>query len=177
MLATGAELGLVEAGPEVFEVLRIEAGTPVFGKDITEKNLPQEIGRDARAINFVKGCYLGQETVARLDALGHVNQILRGLVFEPGALARSPVHLESEGKNVGVASSCAFSPVRNAPVALVIVRTSQMAPGTISASRLRIPALRSARSSATFLFCRPSSMFRGLEKSRKLSRALLCVCA
>ena len=80
-----SELGLVEAGPDVFEVLRIEAGTPVFGKDITEKNLPQEIGRDDRAINFVKGCYLGQETVARLDALGHVNQILHGLVFEPGS--------------------------------------------------------------------------------------------
>ena len=85
LLAAGRDLGLVEAVPEVFEILRIEAGTPVFGKDITDKNLPQEIDRDARAINFVKGCYLGQETVARLDALGHVNQILRGVVFEPGA--------------------------------------------------------------------------------------------
>ncbi len=132
LLATGGELGLVEAGPEMFEVLRIEAGTPVFGKDITEKNLPQEIGRDARAINFVKGCYLGQETVARLDALGHVNQILRGLVFEPGSgFAEPGAHLEGDGKNVGVVTSCAFSPVRNAPVALAIVRTSHMAPGTI----------------------------------------------
>ena len=47
--------------------MRIEAGDAIFGKDITEKNLPQEIGRDARAINFVKGCYLGQETVAQLE--------------------------------------------------------------------------------------------------------------
>ena len=45
---------------------------------MTADNLPQEVGRDARAINFVKGCYLGQETVARLDALGHVNRILKG---------------------------------------------------------------------------------------------------
>ena len=90
LLTAGRELGLVEAGPEVFEVLRIEAGTPVFGKDLTDKNLPQELGRDARAISFVKGCYLGQETVARLDALGHVNQLLRGLVFETGlALPRA----------------------------------------------------------------------------------------
>jgi folate-binding protein YgfZ len=132
LLAAGGELGLVEAGPDVFEVLRIEAGTPVFGKEITEKNLPQEIGRDARAINFVKGCYLGQETVARLDALGHVNQILRGLVFEPGSARVEPgAHLEGDGKNAGVVTSCAFFPVRNAPVALAIVRTSHSAPGTI----------------------------------------------
>src|SRR5262249_52983757 len=85
--AHGKELPTIDA--ECFELLRIEAGTPVFGKDITEKNLPQEIGRDARAISFVKGCYLGQETVARLDALGHVNQILKGVVFtEPAAVPR-----------------------------------------------------------------------------------------
>ena len=60
----------------------------MFGNEVTEKNLPQEIGRDDRAINFVKGCYLGQETVARLDALGHVNQLLKGLVFEPGSGVR-----------------------------------------------------------------------------------------
>ncbi len=51
---------------------------------MTEKNLPQEFGRDERAINFVKGCYLGQETVARLDALGHVNQLLKGLIVRSG---------------------------------------------------------------------------------------------
>ena len=131
MLAAGGDLGLVEAGPSVFEVLRIEAGTPVFGKDITEKNLPQEIGRDARAINFVKGCYLGQETVARLDALGHVNQILRGLVFEPGsACPPSGATLEDGDKRVGVVTSSAFSPTRNATVALGMVRTSHAEPGT-----------------------------------------------
>ena len=131
LLAAGRDLGLVEAGPVVFEVLRIEAGTPVFGKDITEKNLPQEIGRDARAINFVKGCYLGQETVARLDALGHVNQILRGLVFEPGsACPPAGAALEDGDKRVGVVTSLAFSPARNAPVALALIRTSHSAPGT-----------------------------------------------
>jgi folate-binding protein YgfZ len=127
----GGDLGLVEAGPLVFEVCRIEAGTPVFGKDVTEKNLPQEIGRDARAINFVKGCYLGQETVARLDALGHVNQVLRGLVFEPGEQCPEPgAAVEEAGKRVGTITSSAFSPVRGAPIALAIVRTSHIAHGT-----------------------------------------------
>ncbi len=131
VLSIGRDLGLVEAGPEVFEVLRIEAGTPVFGKDITDKNLPQEIGRDARAINFVKGCYLGQETVARLDALGHVNQILKGLVFDPGSPCPEPGALiEGGSKQAGAVSSAAFSPLRNSPVALAIVRTTHATAGT-----------------------------------------------
>ena len=71
----------VEGDAALFETLRIEAGTPVFGQDVKPENLPQEVGRDAQAINFVKGCYLGQETVARLDALGHVNKLLMGLKF------------------------------------------------------------------------------------------------
>jgi tRNA-modifying protein YgfZ len=116
---------------ETLEVLRIEAGTPVFGKDVTEKNLPQEIGRDDRAINFVKGCYLGQETVARIDALGHVNQVLKGLQFEPGAVSPAAGwEVFDGGKRVGVITSAAFSPVRQAVVALALVRTTHAQPGT-----------------------------------------------
>ena len=85
LLTRGRDFGLIVVDAETFEVLRIAGGTPVFGKDITEKNLPQEIGRDERAISFVKGCYLGQETVARIDALGHVNQLLKGLRFAVGS--------------------------------------------------------------------------------------------
>jgi len=136
LLRIGREFGLVAIDPESYEVLRIEAGTPVFGKDITEKNLPQEIGRDDRAINFVKGCYLGQETVARIDALGHVNQILKGLLFADQAPCPEPGSpLETEGKKVGVITSAAFSPVRNAPVALGMVRTAHSQAGTI----VRVP--------------------------------------
>jgi folate-binding protein YgfZ len=75
-------LSLTELVPAEFDAMRIEAGTPVFGRDITTANLPQEADRDARAISFTKGCYLGQETVARLDAMGHVNKILRGLLID-----------------------------------------------------------------------------------------------
>ncbi len=52
--------GLVDLDSAGFDLLRIEAGTPAFGREVAEENLPQEIGRDARAISFVKGCYLGQ---------------------------------------------------------------------------------------------------------------------
>jgi tRNA-modifying protein YgfZ len=131
LLRTGRGLELIEVDPESYEVLRIEAGTPVFGKDITDKNLPQEIGRDDRAISFVKGCYLGQETVARIDALGHVNQVMKGLRIaeqSPCPLPGSP--LEADGKRVGVVTSAAFSPVRNAPLALALVRSTHSRAGT-----------------------------------------------
>ncbi len=127
------EGGLSEPGAGVFEVLRIEAGTPASGRDVTEKNLPQEFARDDRAISFVKGCYLGQETVARIDALGHVNQILKGLILEPGAAvpAIGTVLEDQDGKRSGAVTSSAFSPWRERPVALAMVRNAQAVAGTI----------------------------------------------
>ena len=120
-----------ELNAETFEALRIEAGTPVFGREIDEKNLPQEIDRDARAISFVKGCYLGQETVARLDALGHVNKILRGLRFRSGEPIPSPgTPLTADGKVVGSVASSAFSPGWETGVGLAIVRVAQAEPGS-----------------------------------------------
>ena len=71
-----SEAGGAPVDPGVGELLRVEAGFPAYGQDISDKNLPQEVARDDRAISFTKGCYLGQETVARIDALGHVNRTL-----------------------------------------------------------------------------------------------------
>jgi tRNA-modifying protein YgfZ len=131
LLERGRDFGLVEVDADSFDVLRIEAGTPVFGKEVTDKNLPQEFGRDDRAINFVKGCYLGQETVARIDALGHVNQLLKGLCFEPGSPIPEPGSvLEHDGKRVGLVTSAAFSPVQGAPVGLGFVRTTHSQAGS-----------------------------------------------
>ena len=79
----------------------------------------------------MKGCYLGQETVARIDALGHVNQVLKGLVFEPQSPCPAPGSpLESDGKRVGVITSSAVSPARGCPLALALIRTSHAAAGT-----------------------------------------------
>jgi folate-binding protein YgfZ len=130
--ARGESLGLFVLDPAAFEALRIEGGTPIFGQDITEKNLPQEIGRDNRTISFVKGCYLGQETVARIDALGHVNQVLKGLIFEPGsACPAAGSLLEDDGKRIGVITSAAFSSVQDRPLALGLIRTSHARAGTV----------------------------------------------
>jgi folate-binding protein YgfZ len=126
------EVGLAEVDSTTFDALRIEAGTPLSGRDVTTSNLPQEVGRDSKTINFVKGCYLGQETVARLDALGHVNRILKGLTFE-GTTVVPPdgsALLSTEGKTVGAITSAAFSTALNCPVALGYVKVAQAVAGT-----------------------------------------------
>ncbi|AGA29236.1 CAF17-like 4Fe-4S cluster assembly/insertion protein YgfZ [Singulisphaera acidiphila] len=127
----GERLGLVDLDPALFDLLRIEAGTPAFGREVTEENLPQEIGRDNRAISFVKGCYLGQETVARIDALGHVNKVLKGLKFlTPEDVTAENAVLTRDGKTIGKLTSTAFSPGWGCPVALGFVRTAHAEAGT-----------------------------------------------
>ena len=127
----GEGLGLVALGPLEFEAFRIEAGTPVAGRDVTADNLPQEVGRDARAINFVKGCYLGQETVARLDALGHVNKVLAGARVEGSDILPPPgTALEVDGKKVGEVTSSAYSPGLDCAILLGYIRIPQAVAGT-----------------------------------------------
>ena len=120
-----AEFGGSPLTPERFEALRIEAGTPVFGKDVSPANLPQEIGRDERTLNFRKGCYLGQETVARLDSLGHVNKILKkGHVEGSSAVPPIGAAIETSGQVVGTIASSAFSERLDAAVFLAFVKTT-----------------------------------------------------
>jgi len=123
------------------EAARIEQGTPFYGQDITEKNLPQEVGRDERAISFVKGCYLGQETVARIDALGHVNKRLVSVQFDSARSgeAQPPAHDEpllAEGQEVGRVTSATFSPRLGSALALAYVRRGHEQPGTRLDSRM-----------------------------------------
>ena len=77
--------GAVEAPHSLFEALRIEAGFPKHGVDLSEDHLAQEANRTKLAISFTKGCYLGQEPIARIDALGHVNRSLCGVVTQEPA--------------------------------------------------------------------------------------------
>lgn len=127
------DAGCVRAGRSAFEALRIEAGFPFYGIDITDANLAQEASRTARAISFTKGCYLGQEPIARIDALGHVNQQLRGLqlvggpVPPPGSEVLTP---GLEPRKIGVVTSAALSYGADRPVALAYVRRGFEIPGT-----------------------------------------------
>jgi folate-binding protein YgfZ len=113
-----------------WEALRIEAGTPAFGMDITEANLPQEIARDASAINFNKGCYLGQETVARIDAIGHVNKLLRRVEARTKGALEPGMPLFADGKQTGTVTSAAVSMNSGLPIGLAMLRVGFDAAGT-----------------------------------------------
>ena len=114
---------------QALTMARIEAGWPQYGIDISDTNFPQEIGRDHQAICFTKGCYLGQETVARIDALGHVNWNLVGLQFESEAIPSPGMELIVEQKTIGHVTSATHSPCLAAPLALAYVRREHQLPG------------------------------------------------
>lgn len=128
--------GARPCGLQAWEAARIEAGFPCYGIDLNDKNLPQEAARDALAISFVKGCYLGQETVARIDALGHVNKSLVGVKFSEASVPEPGLELTSGGQSVGNVTSACFSPRLNAPFALAYVRRGLTEPGTMLESSL-----------------------------------------
>ncbi len=115
--------GATPAGLEAFEIARIEAGRPEWGLDIDETTIPQEANFDElHAISYTKGCYVGQEVVARVHFRGHVNKHLRGILCgncDP-APARAQLYDDS-GKQVGDVRSSALSP-RLGAVALAMVR-------------------------------------------------------
>jgi folate-binding protein YgfZ len=95
----------VDAGK--LELLRIKAGTPRLGREIDDRVLPAEAGLDQRAIDFAKGCYPGQEPIARQHYRGRVNRSLRVLQVEGAELPEYDAELTHEGKAIGRVTSAA----------------------------------------------------------------------
>jgi folate-binding protein YgfZ len=118
--------GAVEVSPEAAEILRIEAGRPRFGAEMGTETMPAEAGIVEQAVSFTKGCYIGQETVARLHYKGRPNRHLRGLRLS--AQVRPGEALRLGEKEVGSVGSTAVSPAFG-PVGLAIVRR-EAEPGT-----------------------------------------------
>jgi tRNA-modifying protein YgfZ len=119
------ELGVEEVSEEAAECLRIESGRPRLGIDMDAETMPQEAGINERAVDFEKGCYVGQETVARLHWKGKPNRHLRGLRLTEPVERRTDILLGE--KVVGRVSSTCMSP-RLGPIALALVRR-EAAPG------------------------------------------------
>ena len=107
------------------EVRRVETGRPRYGVDLDETVIPQEAGLNARAVSFEKGCYVGQETVARLYFRGKPNRHLRGLKLSGPAAHGDPLRLGE--REVGRLGSVVESPLHG-PIALALVRR-EAAPG------------------------------------------------
>ena len=104
------QAGVVIAGSDAYETARVEMGTPRFGSDITPENFPAEAGILERAVSFSKGCYPGQETVARMHYRGHPNRTLHRLVVEGSSPAPDTPIFQNE-KQVGWITSVAPLPV------------------------------------------------------------------
>jgi folate-binding protein YgfZ len=114
------QAGAVEVHEQTLETFRILSGIPKIGQDTREKTLPQETGQE-RALNFNKGCYIGQEIVERIRARGAVHKTFVGFVVE-GAAARPGTKIESEGKEVGEITSVAAEPLEGKRLALGYLR-------------------------------------------------------
>jgi folate-binding protein YgfZ len=118
------------AGSRAYEILRMEAGTPVYGVDIDDSNLPQEVGITDRAVSFTKGCYIGQETIARIRTYGHVNRSLVGLRLAGDMPVPHGSKLLQAGKDVGYVTSSIRSISLGAVIGLAYVRRGFQEPGT-----------------------------------------------
>jgi tRNA-modifying protein YgfZ len=112
-------LAVPEVPESAAEVLRVEAGRPRYGIDLDDATIPQEAGLNERAVSFTKGCYVGQETVARLHYRGKPNRHLRGLRLSAPVPSGTPLLLGE--REVGRVGSSLVSP-RFGPIALALVR-------------------------------------------------------
>lgn len=111
--------GAVPAGMELAELARVESGRPRYGIDLDETVIPQEAGLNERLVSFEKGCYVGQETIARLHYRGRPNRRLCLLAVDAGASPGD--ELSFDGRAVGTLTSVADSPERG-PIGLALVR-------------------------------------------------------
>jgi tRNA-modifying protein YgfZ len=141
--AVRAELGVPEVDEATAEVVRVESGRPRYGIDLDDGVIPQEAGLNERAVSFTKGCYVGQETVARLHYRGKPNRHLRGLRLSAPASPGDELRLGE--KVVGRLGSVVVSPARG-PIALALVRreaapgdTVAVGDGTVTADVVDLP--------------------------------------
>src|SRR5205085_1702728 len=127
--SAAAPPGVPSVAPEAYEAVRIEAGIPVMGHELDESTIPAEAGIVDLSVSFTKGCYTGQELVARIDSRGgNVPRRLRGLILAGEAPAGAT--LRADGKDVGVVTSVAVSP-RLGTVALAYVRRAVEPPADV----------------------------------------------
>ena len=128
-----APAGVPGRSADAYEVARIEAGVPVMGRELDESTIPAEAGVVDRSVSFTKGCYTGQELVARIDSRGgNVPRRLRGVVVGDGdAVPPVGAVVHADGKDVGVLTSVARSARLGAPVALAYVRRAVEPPAEV----------------------------------------------
>jgi len=125
------ESGAKPAGLDAYDLLRVEAGTPVYGRDITEERFAFDVGRTAQAISYSKGCYLGQEPIVMArDRAGHAPRALLGLKLAGTMPVEAGSKVAHNGEEVGYVTSSVTSPRLGRAIALAYLRHGHQAPGT-----------------------------------------------
>jgi folate-binding protein YgfZ len=123
-----SELGVKVVDFATWNVLRTEAGIPIFGVDIDETTTMPELGE--AGISYDKGCYIGQEVVAKVKYIGHVNRRFVGLAVSGNDLPEAKSAIRKGGKDVGYVTTAVFSPALNKPIALGFVSRLAGSPGS-----------------------------------------------
>jgi folate-binding protein YgfZ len=124
------EAGARPAGFDALEVLRVEAGLPRYGVDASESNVVLEVVDEAESVSYTKGCYTGQEIIARIHWRGHVAKRLTGIILDGDAEPPMDAVIKSEEREVGRITSIVFSPRLRHQIALAVIRYDSLAPGT-----------------------------------------------
>jgi folate-binding protein YgfZ len=124
--------GALDIDAGTADLLRVEAGVPLFGVDMDHETIPLEAGIESRAISFTKGCYVGQEVIIRVLHRGHgrVARRLVGLVFDAGQPVPAGTLLRADGKDAGSVTSGVMSPALQRPIALAYLKRDVAAPGS-----------------------------------------------
>ena len=126
--AVGGPMELTPIGPETREVLRIEAGIPLYGKDMDEKVLLPETGLEHTSVSYHKGCYTGQEVIARLKTYGAPSFALMGVLFEGETPAPFNAEMKLGAKRVGIIKSGTWSPALGRAIALAYIHKDYRSP-------------------------------------------------
>jgi tRNA-modifying protein YgfZ len=127
------QAGLAEADPSLWEILRVEKGRPVFGRELDPEIIPPEAGLQERWIDHQKGCYTGQEVIVRIRDRGRVNRHLRGILLGEGEGAEpgTPLFVPGRERSAGELRSVVRSPRFGQVVALAYVRREVQPPGEV----------------------------------------------
>lgn len=128
LIAQGEEFNAKPVGLDAFKTLRIEAGIPRFGVDMNENTIPIEAGL-WNALSFEKGCYVGQEVIARIKWRGHVNWHLTGLKIDGDNIPKEDSKIMRGERKIGYITSSAFSPKLNQIIAMGYIRREFNNPG------------------------------------------------
>ncbi|HVS02867.1 MAG TPA: glycine cleavage T C-terminal barrel domain-containing protein [Thermoanaerobaculia bacterium] len=130
LLDAGRDGGLRPVGWEALEAARVERGVPRWGRDYGEEHFPQEAGLEEQAVSYTKGCYLGQEVIARIHYRGQVNRVLRGVLVEGRGVPPEGSELLYDGRPLGRLTSVVQAPCLGRVAGLAIVHRRGADPGT-----------------------------------------------